>query len=62
MTLSFLKSLDEVQGQLTHVHALAHGVRKVYFIGSVINMALMRRYLYEEINGKNLMRPEVGYS
>ena len=61
LTFSFLRSLAEIQGHLAHVHALAHGVRKIYFIGSVINMALMRRYLYEEIHGKNLLRPEVSY-
>ena len=59
LTLSFLRSLAEVQGHLAQVHALAHGVRKIYFIGNVINIELMRRYLYEEIHGKNLLRPQV---
>ena len=59
LTLSFLRSLAEVQGHLAHVHALAHQVRKVYFIGGFINMELMRRYLYQEINGRNFARPEV---
>ena len=59
LTLSFLRSLAEVQGHLAHVHALAHQVRKIYFIGGVINMELMRRYLYQEINGRNFSRPEV---
>ena len=59
VTLSFLRSLAEVQGHLAHVHALSHQVRKIYFIGGFINMELMRRYLYEEICSRNLMRPEV---
>ena len=59
LTLSFLRSLAEVQGHLAHVHALAHQVRKVYFIGGFINMDLMRRFLYQEINGRNFARPEV---
>ena len=59
LTLSFLRSLAEVQGHLAHVLALAHQVRKIYFIGGFIHMELMRRYLYEEITSRNLMRPEV---
>ena len=59
LTLSFLGSLAEVQGHLTHIHALAQGVRRVYFMGGVTNMEMMRRYLFEEINGRNLLRPEV---
>ena len=59
LTLSFLRSLAEIQGHMAHVHALAHRVKKIYFIGSFINVELMRRYLFEEINGKNLIRPEV---
>ena len=58
--MSFMRSLPEVQGHLTHVHALAQGVRRVYFMGGVTNMDLMRRYLFEEIKGRNLLRPEVG--
>ena len=49
----------EVQGHLAYVHALAHQVRKIYFIGGFINMELMRRYLYQEINERNFARPEV---
>ena len=59
LTLSFLRSLAEVQGHLAHVQALAHQVRKIYFIGGFIHMELMRRYLYEEICSRNLMRPQV---
>ena len=59
LTLSFLRSFAEVQGHLAHVHALAHQVRKFYFIGGFINMDLMRRFLYQEINGRNFARPEV---
>ena len=51
--------MAEVQGHLAHVHALALRVKKIYFIGSFINMELMRRFLFEEINGRNLLRPEV---
>ena len=57
--MSFLRSMAEVQGHLAHVHALALRVKKIYFIGSFINMELMRRFLFEEINGRNLLRPEV---
>ena len=60
LTLSFLRSVAEVQGHLAHVHALALRVKRVYFIGSFISMELMRRYLSEEINGRNLLRPQVG--
>ena len=59
LTLSFLRSLAEVQGHLAHVHALAHQVRTVFFVGGFINMELMRRYLSQEINARNLTRPEV---
>ena len=57
--MSFLRSVAEVQGHLAHVYALALRVKRVYFIGSFISMELMRRYLSEEINGRNLLRPEV---
>ena len=59
ITYSFLRSLAEVQGHLANVHALAHQVRKVYFIGGFINMELMRRFLFEEMSSRNLTRPEV---
>ena len=59
LTFSFLRSMAEVQGHLTHVHALAHQVRKVYFVGGFINIELMRRYLCEEVTSRNMMRPEI---
>ena len=59
VTFSFLRSLGEVQGHLTHVHALAHQVRKVFFVGSFINIPLVRSFFTEEIEGRNLLRPKV---
>ena len=42
-----------------HVHALAHKVRKVFLVGSFIDIALVRKFLTEEIQGRNLMLPKV---
>ena len=62
VTFSFLRSLGEVQGHLAYVHALAHQVRKVFFVGSFINIPLVRRFFTEEIQGRNLLRPKVKIS
>ena len=59
VTFSFLRSLGEVQGHLAHVHALAHQARKVFFVGSFINVPLVRSFFTEEIEGRNLLRPKV---
>ena len=59
LTFSLLRSLAEIHGQFAHVNAIAYQVKQVYFTGSFINMELMRRFLCEEINGRNTLRPEV---
>ena len=56
---SFLRSITEVQAHLVHVHALAHQVRKIFFMGSFINIPLVRRFFTENIQGRNLLRPKV---
>ena len=58
MIYSFLRSVVEVQGHLAHVHALAHQVRKIYFMGSFINIPLVRKFLTEHRQGRNLIRPQ----
>ena len=55
---SFLRSITEVQAHLAHVHALAHQVRKIFFMGSFINIPLVRRFFTENIHGRNLLRPK----
>ena len=58
MIYSFLRSITEVQAHLAHVHALAHQVRKIFFMGSFINIPLVRRFFTENIHGRNRLRPK----
>ena len=59
VTFSLLRSMAEFQGQMLHAHALAHEVRKIYLVGSFIDIPLVRRFVTEEIQGRNLLRPKV---
>ena len=49
--------------QMSIIHALAFGVRRIYFTGSFISLPLASEIVTAEIEGRILLRPEVcGYS
>ena len=45
-------------GQMAIIHALAFGVRRVYFTGSFVSIPLARKFITAEIEGRNNMKPK----
>ena len=45
--------------QMAYLNALAFGVRRIYFLGSFINIPLARELITTELEGRILLRPKV---
>ena len=56
---SMFRTSTEILAQMSYIHALAFGVRRIYFAGSFISILLAREVITAEIEGRILLRPEV---
>ena len=56
---SMFRTGIEGMAQMAFLSALAFGVRKIYFLGSFINVPLARELITTELEGRILLRPKV---
>ena len=59
MVYSVFSSICETLAQTSHLSAMSTGSRNIYFTGSFINIRLARQIITTELEGRNLIRPEV---
>ena len=50
-----------ILAQMVYTHALAYGVRKIYFTGGFVYHPLVRKLLTMELQGRVSVKPEVSY-
>ena len=56
---SMFRTAIEGLAQMAYLNALAFGVRRIYFLGSFINIPLARELITTELEGRILLRPKV---
>ena len=56
---SMFRTAIEGLAQMAYLNALAFGVRRIYFLGSFINIHLARELITTELEGRILLRPKV---